>query len=113
IARRFFSEQEASALAALPVPLQRDAFFACWTRKEAYIKARGEGFSLPLDRFDVAFLPGEAARLIHTRPDPAEAARWDLRNVDVAEGYKAALAVEGSGWNLTCRDWHPDGAAQQ
>jgi 4'-phosphopantetheinyl transferase len=111
IAQRFFSANERTALAALAEPLRPDAFFACWTRKEAYIKARGEGLSLPLDGFDVAFLPGEAARLLATRPDPAEARRWCLSELDVADGYKAALAVEGSEWTLKCWDWPGEQAA--
>ena len=70
------------------------------------------GLSLPLDQFDVSFLPGEPARLLATRPDPAEAGRWCLRGLDVADGYKAALAVEGAGWTLRCWDWPaPQGRA--
>src|SRR5262245_40794838 len=76
IAARFFSANEQGALATLAGDLQHGAFFDCWTRKEAYIKAIGEGLSLPLDQFDVSFLPGEPARLLATRPDPAEARRW-------------------------------------
>jgi len=113
IATHFFSANERSALAKLARNLQCAAFFNCWTRKEAYIKAIGEGLSLPLDQFDVAFLPGQAARLLETRPDPAEARRWDLRELDVADDYKAALAVEGSGWRLKCWDWPaPQGRAR-
>ena len=105
IAERFFSPLERGALAALPDALRTDAFFDCWTRKEAYIKARGVGLSLPLNGFDVAFGPGEPANLLATRPDAAEACRWQLRELDVADGYKAALAVEGAQWALKCWDW--------
>jgi 4'-phosphopantetheinyl transferase len=105
IAERFFSGNERDVLAGLPAELQHDAFFDCWTRKEAYIKAKGDGLSLPLDQFDVAFGPGQGAQLLATRPDGAEAARWRLKELDVADGYKAALAVEGSGWGLKCWDW--------
>src|SRR6516165_4573279 len=105
IAERFFSPLERGALAALPDALRTDAFFDCWTRKEAYIKARGVGLSLPLNGFDVAFVPGEPAKLLATRPDAAEACRWQLRELDVADGYKAALAVEGAQWALKCWDW--------
>ena len=104
IAERFFSPLERAALAALPETLRTNAFFDCWTRKEAYIKARGEGLSLPLNGFDVSFLPGEPAQLLATRPDAAEASRWRLRELDVADGYKAALAVEGAQWRLKCFD---------
>jgi 4'-phosphopantetheinyl transferase len=104
IAQRFFSVGERTALAALAAELQHDVFFACWTRKEAYIKAMGEGLSMPLDQFDVSILPGQDARLLATRPDAAEAQRWILRDLDVAPGYRAALAVEGSGWQLKTWD---------
>jgi 4'-phosphopantetheinyl transferase len=100
VAAHFFSLDERRNLEMLTGRARIEAFFECWTRKEAYVKARGEGLSLPLDQFDVSLRPGEPARLIATRPDPAEARRWQLSPLDVAEGYKAALAVEGQGWTL-------------
>jgi 4'-phosphopantetheinyl transferase len=105
VATHFFSPAEQRALATLAGASQVGAFFACWTRKEAYIKALGDGLSHPLDQFDVSLLPGEEACLIGTRPDPAEARRWRLAALDVAEGYKAALAVEGAELVLRCWDW--------
>jgi 4'-phosphopantetheinyl transferase len=107
IAAHFFSPNEQRELEALTGRAKIEAFFECWTRKEAYVKARGEGLSLPLDQFDVSLRPGEAARLIVTRPDPAEARRWQLSGLGVADGYKGALATEGHGWTL--RFWNcPD-----
>ena len=101
-----FLAPEISTLFALPADLRRCAFFHCWTRKEAYIKARGEGLSLALDQFDVSLIPGEAAALLGTRPDPGEAARWSLRELSaVMPRYAASLAVEGHGWSLTVGDW--------
>jgi len=100
IAAHFFSPHEQRALEALTGRARIEAFFECWTRKEAYVKARGEGLSLPLDQFDVSLRPGEPALLIATRPDPAEAGRWELSSLGVADGYKAALAVEGQGSSL-------------
>jgi 4'-phosphopantetheinyl transferase len=108
IAARYFSANEQAALAELAGTEQIDAFFDCWTRKEAYIKAKGDGLSLPLDQFDVSLKPSQAARLLGTRPDPAEAHRWHLAELDVAGGYKAALAVEGTGWTLKCWDWQSE-----
>jgi 4'-phosphopantetheinyl transferase len=105
IAARFFSPYECAALASLPAPMQCAAFFECWTRKEAYLKARGDGLSLPLDLFDVAFLPGAEARLLATRHDPQELRRWSLCALDVGAGHKAALAVEGVGWQLRQWEW--------
>ena len=105
IAQEFFSAIECRALATLPDSLQCDAFFSCWTRKEAYIKAIGEGLSMPLDQFDVAFLPGEEPRLLETRPEPAEASRWTLRSLEPGAGYKGAIVAEGAGWTLRCWDW--------
>lgn len=105
IAERFFSAPEQAVFRALPPETRDQGFFNCWTRKEAYIKAVGEGLSMPLDRFDVAFAPGEPAALLATRPDPAQAARWTLREADPAPGWVGAVMVEGSGWTMECWDW--------
>jgi 4'-phosphopantetheinyl transferase len=105
IAERFFSHLETVTLRALPTNVQKYAFFLGWTRKEAYIKARGQGLSLPLDQFDVSLIPGEPAALLSTQPDSAEALRWSLKELSLASGYAAALAVEGRGWSLSCWQW--------
>jgi 4'-phosphopantetheinyl transferase len=103
IARRFFSVHEQSQLAALPLEEKVAAFFRCWTRKEAYIKATGDGLSLPLDQFDVFIGPGESNALVATRPDKLEAGRWLLREVPAGPGYTAALCARGQKWKL--HDW--------
>lgn len=108
-ARRFFSPAEADALAGVAPGRRREAFFECWTRKEAFVKARGEGVALGLRRFDVSLRPGEPAALLRFEGDPAEPARWSLCALAPGEGYKAALAVEGSGWDLRCWDYPEDG----
>lgn len=105
IAQRFFSLRECAALAELAPELQCKAFFACWTRKEAYLKARGDGLSLPLDQFDVAFSPGETARLVETRHDPGEVGRWTMRALDPGYDCKAAVVAQGLDWTLKCWDW--------
>jgi 4'-phosphopantetheinyl transferase len=93
LAERFFSNREREALKSLDGVELYAAFFRCWTRKEAYIKARGEGLSLPLDGFDVSINANESHALLSTRPDAAEANRWILGDLAVGHEYAAALAV--------------------
>jgi 4'-phosphopantetheinyl transferase len=100
IAESFFSRQEVATLRALPPEQQAEAFFACWTRKEAYIKALGGGLSISLDSFDVSLAPGAPAALLRVRDDPGEASRWSLRELDPGPGFAGALVVEGHGWQL-------------
>jgi 4'-phosphopantetheinyl transferase len=105
IAERFFSPGEIAALQTLPAEQRVEGFFNCWTRKEAYIKARGEGLSLALDSFDVALAPGVPAALLAVRGEPDEAERWTLCALDADPGYVAALAVAGQGWEMQRRRW--------
>jgi 4'-phosphopantetheinyl transferase len=106
IARRFFSAHEQNQLGALPIDKRFEAFFRCWTRKEAYIKATGEGLSLPLHQFDVSVAPENGDALLSTRPDNSEAQLWSLREIPAGSGFMAALCVRGRGWRL--KDWsHP------
>ncbi len=107
IAVQFFSTDERKTLASLAGSAQYKAFFACWTRKEAYLKATGVGLSLPLDQFDVSFLPEQEPELLATRPDPAEAQKWKLRALDVSGDYAAALVAAGRTWDLKCWNWSP------
>lgn len=107
IARQFFSPREVADFRSLPASQRAEAFFHCWTRKEAYVKALGEGLSVPLDEFDVSLLPGEPAALLSNRRRPQEVARWSLQTLEVDSVYAAALAVEGSGRQLKCWNW-PD-----
>jgi 4'-phosphopantetheinyl transferase len=104
IARRFFAPAEVAALAALPAAARVEAFFACWTRKEAYVKARGAGLALGLDRFEVSLAPGSAAALLATHDEPAELERWQLSALDPGPGYAAALVVEGRA-AVRCWQW--------
>lgn len=103
----WFSPRERAALAALPASRRREAFFAYWTHKEAWLKAVGGGLSLPLDRCEVDFAAPAAPIL--REGDAATASRWTLRTLAPAPGYAAALAVEGGGWRLACWRW-PDGS---
>lgn len=93
LAERFFSDHEREAMRRLRGDELQSAFFRCWTRKEAYIKAKGEGLSLPLHQFDVSIAPNDRDALLATRPDPAEVERWTISDVPVGAGYAAAVAV--------------------
>lgn len=100
LAKSCFSANELSVLEALPAELQTEAFFNGWTRKEAFIKAIGEGFSCPLDKFDVSLIPGEQAKLLAIRLAGQAASKWSIRSLDCAADSKAAIVVEGADWRL-------------
>jgi 4'-phosphopantetheinyl transferase len=100
IAQRFFSRSEVAALGKVPRELAAQAFFNCWTRKEAYIKAIGEGLSMPLDTFDVTLAPGEPAALLRNHKDSREVERWSMLSIAAPEKFVAALVVEGKDWTL-------------
>ena len=103
LAARFFSGREAATLRALPEAVRFRAFFNCWTRKEAYIKARGTGLSLPLKSFEVSLAPGAPAVLLHVEGEPDTL--WSLHDLPLVEpGYAAALVVDTPRCALTT--WH-------
>ncbi|MCC3434017.1 MAG: 4'-phosphopantetheinyl transferase superfamily protein [Oscillatoriales cyanobacterium] len=105
IAERFFSLLENTVLRSLPLNLQHKAFFTCWTRKEAYIKAVGKGLFIPLDSFDVTLAPGEPAALLNFLENPQEVFRWRLIELISDSDMVATLAVEGDGNKLLCWEW--------
>jgi 4'-phosphopantetheinyl transferase len=108
IAERFFSPSEVQALRSLAVPLQARAFLTCWTRKEAFIKARGDGLSLPLDSFDVTLGVGSPAALLRTAWSVDEPGHWQLQDLSEPErGYIAALAIRSEGWRVIRRRVSP------
>ncbi len=104
-----FSPREVARLRNLPAELQTAAFFNCWTRKEAFIKAKGDGLSIPLNQFDVSFVPGEPACLRRVEWDNGEAKRWHLHDLNVGKEYVAAVAVEGHDWKLKIWNWSYEG----
>lgn len=94
IARRFFSRLEVETFNSLPQEEQVAAFFRCWSRKEAYIKAIGKGLSQPLDGFDVTLAPFEPPALLRAGEDDTRT--WSFSDIDVGPDYASALAVESS-----------------
>lgn len=100
VAEQFFSPKEQEELLGLPPESRVQGFFNCWTRKEAYVKATGEGLYVPLDSFDVSLTPGRPPTL-----RAADSDRWTLFSFCPAEGYIAAAVVEGKGWTNQFYDW--------
>jgi 4'-phosphopantetheinyl transferase len=105
IAERFFSPREFDALKALPPSLRRYAFFRCWTGKEAYVKAKGEGLARSLAHFAVSVTPSEPMALLGVEWDPDEVTRWSMQEISPAPDYLATIAVQGQDWTLSCWDW--------
>lgn len=105
LAERLFSSQEIAMLRSLPSHLRREAFFNCWTRKEAYVKARGEGLSLDLKQFDVSLIPGEQPVLLGDGGNVHEISRWSLASLTPGSGYVAAIAVEGHDYQIKRWQW--------
>lgn len=93
LAKRFFSPSEIVALKNQPAEQQITAFFRIWTRKEAFIKAVGEGLSFPLNEFEVN-LDEESAKLLSIRTNAMVAAQWTLLTLKPSSGYIGAVAVE-------------------
>jgi 4'-phosphopantetheinyl transferase len=100
LAERFFSPAERAELEALPSDKKLDSFFSGWTCKEAYLKARGEGLTYPLDQFSVSMDCDKPAKLLDVKDDPGELSRWSFHTLAPAPGYIGALAVEGHHWHL-------------
>ncbi len=100
IARRFFCPEETADITSLPHHQQESTFFRCWTRKEAYIKATGDGLSMPLDSFRVSVAPDEPAHVIRAA---GSSRSWSLHDIDVATNYAASLAYPGPPRLVTVR----------
>lgn len=105
IAELHFSPMESRALQAQPEHDRDAAFLRCWTRKEAYIKARGEGLSLPLDQFAVTLGAQDRAALVHCAWDEHEPYRWMIEHLQPMPGYIGALAIEQGAWSLLHFTW--------
>ena len=105
IAARFFSLEEQEALAQVPDEERRTAFYNIWTRKEAYVKARGDGIAAGLGTFAVSL--GAEAALLHSDEGRHEVERWKLIALEPADGYVAALCGAGVEWQVQGWRWRP------
>ena len=105
IAAKFFSPQECAVLNAIPEERKMEAFFHCWTRKEAYLKATGEGIADALPRIEVSLAPGQPARLSKINNNPLAASLWRLTELAPAPGYVGALAIKADRLRLSCWRW--------
>jgi 4'-phosphopantetheinyl transferase len=100
IASQFFSKEECCDLVTLHPNDRREAFFNCWTRKEAYLKALGIGLSAPLDRFQVSLEPGRPAKFLRLDTEKPGLSEWTLYHLTPTEGFVGALAVPVTGCHL-------------
>jgi 4'-phosphopantetheinyl transferase len=104
IARRFFAAEEVAELMSLPEPERPAGFFRCWTRKEAYIKAVGDGLSLPLDSFRVSLRPDHAAQMLHLGGSVDAARNWSMHAFTPAENYFGAVVYPAQARRV---EFHP------
>lgn len=107
VAKRFFSRSEFEALQSVPLEQRTIAFFSTWTRKEAYLKARGEGIANRLRNFSISIDPEQIPLLLTDSMDPSAALRWRLYDLEITPGYAAALAAEGSTHQIHVTSWTP------
>lgn len=108
LARRVFSARELATLDALPAELRVTAFFRCWTRKEAYIKATGAGLAQPLDAFSVSLEPDAPACILEIGGAAEAAQGWTLLDLEAPPGFAAALVCEGAARTLSIAPFHMD-----
>lgn len=92
IAEQYFSPTECEDLASVSVDKKLEAFYSCWTRKEAYIKAVGEGLSIPLNSFSVPMQPGSPIRFTNSYAVPPQASDWAFHELRPSNGYIGSLA---------------------
>jgi 4'-phosphopantetheinyl transferase len=105
IAEHFFSKDEVTSLKSLPTDQRTIGFFNCWSRKEAFIKAKGMGVSYPLDRFTVSLAPGDPPALLKVDDDEREVARWKMYELKPGAGYAAAMIATEPPVTLNQRHW--------
>lgn len=105
IAARFFSPRETAKLMALPKDQRTPAFFNLWTRKEAWLKATGDGISGMLNEVEVTFLPDEPPGVLAISGNVEAAQRWTLLDLSPSPGFAAAVAAEAKDLQFSCWQW--------
>jgi len=105
VIQEFLTCREQDELYGMPQAQQSAAFFRCWTRKEALVKARGEGVSGGLSQIDVSLEPHSKNALRTVYDEPEAHLHWSLQSLKAPEGYAAALAAERHGWSTEDRHW--------
>jgi len=100
LSERFFSERERSALRYLPEAVRITAFYACWARKESFLKATGDGLGFPLSAFSVSVDPDQKPHIEEINGDAASAQHWTLLDLDAAPGFRASVAIECNGASI-------------
>jgi len=106
LVEQFFAPAEYTVFAELPLQQKLASFYSAWTRKEAYVKARGLGMSLPLNQFAVTVGPETAPALMTDEKGPVSEGLWSFLDVEVSPGYAAALAVRSSVEYVSQWHWH-------
>lgn len=101
IAERFFTAKEVAAMRSLPTELQRQAFFKCWTSKEAFLKAKGTGLSGKLDEVEIT--PGDQDHVLIRANVPG----WSLSELAPVATYESALVVAGQRVPICYYHWQP------
>jgi 4'-phosphopantetheinyl transferase len=112
VAQSHFSPREIAALGAVDAWEKQRAFFYCWTRKEAFLKARGRGLSIPLDSFAVSLTADDPPALLECRWDPEEIGRWSLFSLEPGQDFAGALAIQRGDWRICWFEWEQRKKAQ-
>jgi 4'-phosphopantetheinyl transferase len=106
IATKFFSANEVLNLLALPEKQHTLGFFNCWTRKEAFIKAVGQGLSFPLDQFEVSLEPDKPAKLLATNWEPKAVSKWSIYSMSPGANFVGSVAIEGPVKHVNFWNWN-------
>lgn len=108
LAKRFFLPNEFKKLQSLPADQRLHSFYCAWTRKEAYLKARGEGLFQGLHRIEVSLLPDEPAKILSAADDAHASRNWMMKHLSPRQGYVGAVAVDTTGIEFKYFRWEQE-----